>query len=119
LFALSTLYLPISIYRGAGLAKAVTWKLGRLGGIIRLGSPDSPGGGGPGQSPTSTNPPPSVEEVGRMITQQRRYDYIDRYGDISGGKKFVFSADRDWDPKGCPQGWHWSSKLNKCVRNRR
>ena len=28
----------------------------------------SPGGGGPGQSLTSTNPPSSLEEVGRMIT---------------------------------------------------
>jgi len=32
----------------------------------------SPGGGGPGQSLTSTNPPSSVEEVGHMITSGGR-----------------------------------------------
>ena len=71
LIALSTLYLPISIVRGAGIGTAVLWKLTRLGGILGLGSPDSPGGGGPGHSLTSTATPPSVEEAGRMITSAR------------------------------------------------
>jgi len=51
----------------------------------------SPGGGGPGQSLTSTNPPPSIEEVGRMIT--------------SGGRS----------RKRCPTGMVWSPRHKKCI----
>ena len=57
---------------------------------IILGSP-SPGGGGPGHSLTSTNPPPSIEEVGRMIT-----------GKFGSGKR-------------CPPGYIWSHKKQRCV----
>jgi len=52
--------------------------------------PLSPGGGGPGQSLTSTVTPPSVEEVGRMIT--------------SGGRS----------RKSCPPGYRWNGK--RCVK---
>ena len=69
LIALSTLYLPISIVRGAGIGTAVLWKLTRLGGILSLGTTDSPGGGGPGQSPISTIPPLSLEATGASLTQ--------------------------------------------------
>jgi hypothetical protein len=59
-----------------------------------LDSPDSsissPGGGGPGRSLTSTITPPSVEEVGRMIT--------------SGGRS----------RKSCPPGYRWNGR--RCVR---
>ena len=50
----------------------------------------SPGGGGPGQSLTSTNPPPTVEEVGRLVT--------------SGGRS----------RKRCPSGYRWNGR--RCVR---
>ena len=49
-----------------------------------------PGGGGPGQSLTSTNSPPSIEEVGRMVT--------------SGGRS----------RKSCPPGYRWDGR--RCVR---
>ena len=75
------------------------------GGVFGPGIPSSPGGGGPGYSPTSTNPPPSLEEVGRMITAPQAL--------APGAYRWAE------DPKGCPSGWHWSDKLNKCVRNRR
>ena len=55
-----------------------------------LGSLISPGGGGPGHSLTSTNTPPSTEEVGRMIT--------------SGGRS----------RKSCPPGYRWNGR--RCVR---
>ncbi len=58
--------------------------------------PSSPGGGGPGQSLTSTNPPPSVEEVGRMIT-----------GKSGSGK----SRPR----RKCKPGYIWSKKYRRCV----
>ena len=51
----------------------------------------SPGGGGPGHSLTSTATPPSVEEVGRMIT--------------SGGRS----------RKRCPTGMVWSPRHKKCI----
>ena len=54
------------------------------------GSP-SPGGGGPGHSLTSTNTPPSLEEVGRMIT-----------GKSGSGKR-------------CPTGMVWSPTHKKCI----
>ena len=52
--------------------------------------PFTPGGGGPRDSLTSTNPPPSVEEVGRMVT--------------SGGRS----------RKSCPPGYRWNGR--RCVR---
>ncbi len=51
----------------------------------------SPGGGGPGQSLTSTATPPSIEEVGRMIT-----------GKSGSGKR-------------CPTGMVWSPTHKKCI----
>ena len=103
LFGLSTLYFPISIYRGAGLAKAVSWKLGRLGGIIRLGFSDSPGGGGPGLSPISTNPPPSVEATGASLAQ---------HGKTEGPAR---SSKRGSRPRRrCKPGYRWNG--HRCVR---
>ena len=56
----------------------------------------SPGGGGPGQSLTSTNPPPSVEEVGRIIT----------------GTALPKTGKRSWER--CPHGYYWDGK--KCRK---
>ena len=63
----------------------------------------SPGGGGPGQSLTSTNPPPSVEEVGRMITtppQSERH-----------ARARILKKTR------CPPGHRWSYRFKKCVKS--
>ena len=58
--------------------------------IYGLFKSSSPGGGGPGHSPTSTATPPSIEEVGRIIT--------------SGGRS----------RKRCPSGYRWNGR--RCVR---
>ncbi len=60
------------------------------GGVFGPGLSPSPGGGGPGHSPISTNTPPSLEEVGRMITSGGRFR------------------------KSCPPGYRWDGR--RCVR---
>ncbi len=103
LLALSTLYLPISIVRGAGLGTAVYWKVTRLLGIHGLGSPDSPGGGGPGHSLTSTTPP-SITATGASLAQP---------GKTVGPAR---SSKRGSRPRRkCKPGYIWSKKLRRCV----
>ena len=63
----------------------------------------SPGGGGPGQSLTSTATPPSVEEVGRMITTPPSVEEVGRMV-TSGGRS----------RKSCPSGYRWNGR--RCVR---
>ena len=108
LLALSTLYLPISIVRGAGLGTAALWKLTRLGGIHGLGSPDSPGGGGPGHSPISTDSPPSMREQGRASAEPGTYG---RTPSPSVGKESRASR----SSKKCPKGFRWDPKKRRCV----
>ncbi len=68
----------------------------------------SPGGGGPGQSLTSTNPPPSVEEVGKIVTQPQPRAGQQRIG----GKRrcpYNFTGGK----------WHiggWYKKDRQCVK---
>ena len=66
----------------------------------------SPGGGGPGQSLTSTDPPPSVEEVGTMITRGGH--------PMKGGHPHSSKASRGCSRKRCPSGYRWNGK--RCVR---
>jgi hypothetical protein len=66
----------------------------------------SPGGGGPGQSLTSTDPPPSVEEVGTMITQGAH--------PMKGGHPDSSKVSRGRSRKRCPPGYRWNGK--RCVR---
>jgi hypothetical protein len=77
---------PLAIMRGAGMGVSAARFL-----LLAFMLPSSPGGGGPGHSLTSTNPPPSVEEVGRMIT-----------GKSGSGKR-------------CPTGMVWSPTHKKCI----
>jgi len=102
LLALSTLYLPVSIVRGGGLATAVIWKLTRLTGILGLGSPDSPGGGGPGPSPISTIPPLSVEATGASLAQLGKSG-----GPASSSKR------RSRPRRKCKPGYRWNG--HRCV----
>jgi len=77
-------------------------------------TPDSSGGGGPGELPASTTPPPSIEEYGDVIS-----------GVVPTGPSFAqvgkpggpaSSAKRRSRPRrGCPVGYIWSKKLRKCV----
>jgi len=87
--AAATLAWPATWGPKAGLGAVALWKArGAIIGISALTY--SPGGGGPGHSPTSTDPPLITEEVGRMIT--------------SGGRS----------RKRCPPGYRWNGK--RCVR---
>ena len=78
----------------------------------------SPGGGGPGQSLTSTNPPPSVEEVGRIITSPGNpWDAATGpshgAGRKAGGPRK--SLQRGSRPRRkCKPGHYWNGR--KCVR---
>ena len=67
-----------------------------LGGVFGSGISSSPRGGGPGHSPISTSTPPSVEEVGRIIT-----------GTVSPK-----TGKRSWER--CPHGYYWDGK--KCRK---
>ena len=109
LIAASTLYLPVSILRGAAIGTAALWKLTRLTGILGLGSPDSPGGGGPGHSPISTDIPPSVREQGRAMAEPGKYG---RTPSSSAGKESRASRG---SRKKCPSGKIWSPRLKRCV----
>ena len=66
----------------------------------------SPGGGGPGQSLTSTNPPPSLEEVGTMIIQGGH--------PMKGGHPDSPKASRGRFRKRCLSGYRWNGK--RCVK---
>ena len=66
----------------------------------------SPGGGGPGHSLTSTNSPPSVQEVGRLFNQRD-------WGRSTSYTKFNGKRPR------CPSGYRWDKKRRKCVRIRK
>jgi len=65
----------------------------------------TPGGGGPGGYPTSTVPPPSVEEVGGMITSPPASEQTAR-AKILGKTR-------------CPPGHHWSYRHKRCVRTKK
>jgi hypothetical protein len=67
--------------------------------------PSSPGGGGPGHSLTSTNPPPSLEATGASLAQ---------HGKTEGPAR---SSKRGSRPrrKKCPPGHYWSKKHGRCV----
>ncbi len=66
----------------------------------------SPGGGGPGQSPISTDPPPSVEEVGTLIPQGGHPMQV--------GHPDSPEASRGRSRKRCPPGYRWNGR--RCVR---
>ncbi len=72
----------------------------------------SPGGGGPGSYPISTDPPPSVEEVGTMITQ---VGDIAASSDVAGRPDSSKASRRGGrHRKRCPPGYRWNGK--RCVR---
>jgi len=76
------------------------------GGVFGPGVSSSPGGGGPGQSLTSTTTPPSIEEVGRLLNQRD-------WGRSTSYTKFNGKRPR------CPSGYRWDKKRRKCVRIRK
>ena len=64
-------------------------------------SPSS-GGGGPGELPTSTTPPPSIEAVGGVISTPPHFS----------------DPAHMTDPK-CPRGYYWDYRKRKCVKRRK
>ncbi len=61
----TTLVTPLSWwYRGPTVGAAVLWKLRQLG-MLGMGLRNSNGGGGPVESLTSTESPPSLEQIGK------------------------------------------------------
>jgi len=72
--------------------------------IFHQEEPFSPGGGGPGLPPISTDPPPSLEATGASLTQPGK----------SGGP--ASSSKRGSRPRRkCPTGMVWSSTHKKCI----
>jgi hypothetical protein len=69
----------------------------------------SPGGGGPGHSPISTNTPPSLVEQGRAMAEAGKYG---RTPSPSVGKESRASRG---SRKKCPPGKIWSPRLKRCV----
>ncbi len=109
MIAASTLAFPL-LARGGRLGLAL-WKLRPA--FIYAGL--SPGGGGPGQSLTSTNPPPSLEATGASLTQ---------LGKTEGPARASQRGSRPRrGPKGtlikCPRGYHWDKKTGRCLKNRK
>ena len=94
---------PLAILGGGSRAAFLLWKLRPLTIPFLFGS-SSPGGGGPGHSLTSTNPPPSVEEAGRIIS--RGYP-------MKGGRSESKKASRGRSRKSCPSGYRWNG--TRCV----
>ena len=72
-------------------------------------SPSS-GGGGPGELPTSTTPPPSIEETGSIIEGLSSMGH----GEPGVGRKTANGKRRR-----CPRGMRWSRRLRRCVDRKR
>ena len=66
----------------------------------------SPGGGGPEAYPISTTTPPSIEEVGRIITG---------LSDMGHGEPGVGRRSTNGKRPRCPPGKRWSRRLRRCV----
>ena len=64
----------------------------------------TPGGGGPGSVVTSTTPP-SIEEVGRMITSPPASEQTARAKILKKTR--------------CPPGHHWSYRHKRCVETKK
>ena len=106
MFAVTTLVSgPLAIMSGGSRAAFFLWKLRPLTIPFLFGS-ISPGGGGPGQSLISTATPPSVTEVGRMITQGGH--------PMKGGRPDSSKASQGRSRKRCPPGYRWNGA--RCVR---
>ena len=80
--------------------------------IFHQEEPSSPGGGGPGLPPISTDPPPSIEETGGFIVDPPLVG-------ASGTDEWFESHGYSRRGKRCPPGFHWSKRLRKCVKNTR
>jgi len=107
--AAATLAWPATWGPKAGLGAVALWKArGAIIGISALTY--SPGGGGPGQSLTSTDPPPSIEEAGDMLME------ISKTG---RGYGFDIMKSRTSNGRRCPTGYRWDKKRRKCVRIRK
>jgi len=126
LAALALVVPPVSVYYGAGASVTTIVAATRarlvLAAITGFGvgfdwnqpiHPDMdfrftlvPGGGGPGTSLTSTDPPPSLEEAGRVISQGGH--------PMKGGHPDSPKASRGRSRKRCPSGYRWNGK--RCVR---
>ena len=70
-------------------------------------SPSS-GGGGPGEIPTSTTPPPSIEETGGFIVDPPLVRDSSKPAEASKPKT------RGKRRKSCPPGYRWNGR--RCVR---
>jgi hypothetical protein len=97
---------PASIIWGGGRLALALWKLRPFTIPFLFPSP-SPGGGGPGQFPISTDSPPSMREQGRASAEPGTYG---RTPSPSVGKESRASRSR----KRCPPGYRWNGQ--RCVR---
>lgn len=103
---------PWAIMRGTGMGVSAARVL--LLSLFWQDSP-SPGGGGPGQSLTSTNPPPSLEATGASLAQPGKTE-----GPARASKR---GSRPRRGPKGtlikCPRGYYWDKKTGRCLKNRK
>jgi len=94
---------PLAIVRGAGLGISAARII-----LLAILFPPSPGGGGPGHSPISYDPPPSVREQGRSLAEAGTYG---RTPSPSVGKESRASRG---SRKRCPSGYRWNG--HRCVK---
>jgi hypothetical protein len=104
LFLGSTLVSPLGwSARGAGFA----WKLWKSRQLILGVSLISSGGGGPGESLTSTDSPPALHQRGQPVPVVVPAASNSAHGGRRSGSK----------PRSrCPPGYTWSKTKRKCVR---
>ncbi len=99
---------PLAIAtRGSKLALWL-WKIRPATIPFLFPSTDSPGGGGPGHSPTSTDTPLSLAEQGRAMAEAGKYG---RTPSPSVGKESRASGG---SRRRCPSGYRWNGR--RCVK---
>jgi len=107
LFAATTLVAgPYAIMRGGAGLTAALWRARLIiAAGMGFGISSSLGGGGPGQSPISTNSPLSLEATGAILEQ------LGKPGGPASGSKRRSRPRR----KKCPPGFRWSRRLQTCI----
>ena len=87
--------------------------------ILNLGRLISSGGGGPGESPTSTDSPRGLHQQGQPVPVVVPAASISAHGGGRSGAKprsqrYTHMSIRGKHPK-CPPGYVWSYKKKRCV----
>ncbi len=106
IFLASTTLTPAGwwVRGGAGVGAVLIWKLRQLGLLLSLDY--SSGGGGPGESPTSTDSPPALHKQGQPVPVVVPAASDSAHGGRRSGTKARSTR--------CPSGYRWNGR--RCVR---